>query len=48
MDAISLIGGNEARDYLSFVAQSHDDPEIRELARAAAERMLRSAAKPSR
>jgi len=45
LDAISLIGGDEARDYLAFVAQSHDDPEIRELARAAAERMLRTAPK---
>ena len=47
LDAISLIGGDEARDYLAFVAQSHDDPEIRELARAAAERMLRGASRPT-
>jgi hypothetical protein len=47
LEAISRIGGNEARDYLSFVAQSHDDPEIRELARAASERLLRGAAKPA-
>jgi len=43
LEAISLIGGDEARDYLAFVAQSHDDPEIRELAKAASERMLRAA-----
>jgi hypothetical protein len=47
MDAISLIGGDEARDYLAFVAQSHDDQEVRELARAASDRMRRDAAKPS-
>ena len=48
LDAISLIGGDEARDYLAFVAQSHDDQEIRDVAKAASERMLRAAAKPPR
>jgi len=48
LDAISLIGGDEARDYLAFVAQIHDDPEIRDLAKASSERMLRAATKPPR
>lgn len=41
LDAISLIGGSEAADYLAFVADSHDDAEIRQAAREARERMQR-------
>lgn len=32
LDAIAILGGDEARDYLSFVAESHEDEEIRKLA----------------
>jgi hypothetical protein len=41
LEAISLIGGEEATDYLNFVAASHDDPDIRQAAREAADRMAR-------
>ena len=41
LDAIATLGGNEASEYLSFVAEGHDDPEIRELAAAAKARMQR-------
>jgi hypothetical protein len=44
LDAIASIGGDEARDYLAFVAQSHDDQEIRDVAKAASERLQRAAA----
>lgn len=43
LDAISQIGGEEADEYLSFVAASHDDPEIRQAAREARARMARRA-----
>jgi len=43
LEAISLIGGAEAAQYLSFVADSHDDPEIRQAAREARDRMNRRA-----
>jgi HEAT repeat protein len=33
--AIALLGGQEADDYLSFVAASHDDDEIRAAAASA-------------
>ena len=29
IEAIAILGGQEADDYLSFVASSHDDEEIR-------------------
>lgn len=48
LDAIASIGGDEARDYLAFVAQSHDDQEIRDVARAASERLQRTAPAKSR
>ena len=41
LDAIALLGGDEALDYLSFVAASHDDEEIRGLATAAKARLER-------
>jgi hypothetical protein len=52
LEAISTLGGDEALDYLSFVAASHDDEEIRALAAAAKGRLERrqgakAPAKPS-
>jgi hypothetical protein len=41
IDAIATLGGDEALDYLSFVAASHDDEEIRALAAAAKQRLER-------
>ena len=41
LDAIAILGGDEARDYLSFVAESHDDEEIRRLATEAQGRLRR-------
>lgn len=41
LDAIATLGGDEASEYLGFVAEGHDDPEIRELAAAARARMQR-------
>jgi len=41
LDAIAILGGSEARDYLSFVAESHDDEEIRKLAAEAKSRLDR-------
>ena len=48
LDAIAILGGDEALDYLSFVAASHDDEEIRSLAAAAKARLERrqAAGKP--
>jgi hypothetical protein len=43
LDAIALLGGDEAADYLGFVADGHEDPEIRALAAAARQRLLRRA-----
>jgi hypothetical protein len=43
LEAISILGGDEARDYLSFVAASHDDEEIRKLAAEAKDRLERRA-----
>jgi hypothetical protein len=43
LDAISTLGGAEARDYLGFVAETHDDEEIRTMAKAALERLARRA-----
>jgi hypothetical protein len=43
LDAIGLLGGEEAADYLAFVADGHEDPEIRALATAARQRLLRRA-----
>ena len=41
IEAISTLGGDEALDYLSFVAATHDDEEIRALAAAAKQRLER-------
>jgi HEAT repeat protein len=41
LEAIATLGGDEALDYLSFVAASHDDEEIRALATAARARLER-------
>jgi hypothetical protein len=41
LEAIAILGGDEARDYLGFVAESHDDPEIRKLAVDAKRRLER-------
>jgi HEAT repeat protein len=35
IDALAAIGGQEAGDYLSFVADAHEDEEIRKMAKAA-------------
>ena len=43
LDAIATLGGSEARDYLSFVAETHDDEEIRSMAKEALERLFRRA-----
>jgi hypothetical protein len=39
LEAIATLGGDEARDYLSFVAESHDDEGIRALAADARRRL---------
>ncbi|MGB8295528.1 MAG: HEAT repeat domain-containing protein [Polyangia bacterium] len=39
VDALAALGGQEAVDYLSFVADAHEDEEIRNLAQAALARM---------
>jgi hypothetical protein len=41
IEAISILGGQEADDYLAFVASSHDDEEIRADAAAARARLQR-------
>ena len=41
LEAISQIGGEEARQYLSFVADGHEDAEIRQQAREARDRLAR-------
>jgi hypothetical protein len=46
LEAISILGGDEARDYLSFVAASHDDEEIRKLAADAKARLDRRESRP--
>lgn len=43
MDAISQIGGEEAAEYLSFVAESHEDAELRQAASDARARLQRHA-----
>ena len=44
IEAIAILGGEEAQDYLSFVAQTHDDDEIRAEAAAAKARLDRRTA----
>ncbi len=41
IEAISILGGDEADDYLAFIASSHDDEDIRAEAKAARERLQR-------
>lgn len=41
IEAIAILGGQEAEEYLSFVAATHDDDEIRSEAAAARTRLLR-------
>ena len=41
IEAISILGGQEADEYLSFIAATHDDDEIRADAAAARTRMQR-------
>jgi hypothetical protein len=43
LDAIASLGGNEAAEYLAFVADGHDDPEIRAMAAQAKARLQRRA-----
>ncbi|HEY0705676.1 MAG TPA: HEAT repeat domain-containing protein [Polyangia bacterium] len=43
LDAIAVLGGSEAAEYLAFVADGHDDPEIRSMASEARARLLRRA-----
>ncbi len=43
IDAIATLGGDEASDYLGFVAEAHDDADIKEMAKTALERMKRKA-----
>jgi len=35
IDALGVLGGQEATDYLNFVAEAHEDEEIRDMAKAA-------------
>lgn len=39
LDAIATLGGREAKDYLAFVAETHDDEDIRSMAKEALERL---------
>jgi len=41
LDAMATLGGREAGEYLSFVAETHDDEEIRGMARSALERLAK-------
>jgi HEAT repeats len=41
LDAMAALGGREAQEYLSFVAETHDDEEIRTMAKEAIERLQR-------
>jgi hypothetical protein len=41
IEAISVLGGVEALDYLSFVADAHDDPDIKTQAAEARQRLAR-------
>lgn len=44
--AMAVLGGAEARDYLAFVAETHDDEEIRGLAKGALDRLGSQSAHP--
>jgi hypothetical protein len=41
LDAMATLGGEEAADYLSFVADAHEDEEIRNMAKEAQQRLKR-------
>jgi len=41
LDALATLGGAEALDYLSFVAEGHSDEEIRTMAAEARDRLMR-------
>ena len=41
LEAIAILGGDEARSYLSFVADTHDDESIRKQAAEALRRLDR-------
>jgi hypothetical protein len=43
LDAIATLGGDEAVEYLSFVADAHEDEEIKSMAKQALERLKRRA-----
>jgi HEAT repeats len=43
LDAIATLGGQEAQDYLAFVAETHDDEEIKEMAKEALGRLRNGA-----
>ena len=45
IEAISILGGQEADEYLSFIAATHDDDEIRAEAAAARARLQRRASR---
>jgi hypothetical protein len=47
LDAVAALGGQEAKDYLSFVAETHDDQDIRKMAASALERLKRHEANAS-
>jgi hypothetical protein len=44
LDAIATLGGEEAVEYLSFVADAHEDEEIKAMAKQALDRLKRRAA----
>jgi hypothetical protein len=43
IDAIAALGGREAFEYLTFVAETHDDDEIREMAKSALKHLSKDA-----
>jgi hypothetical protein len=45
LDVIGSLGGDEAQNFLEFVASGHDDADIRNMAREALDRMQKSAKK---
>lgn len=47
INAIAVLGGSEAWEYLTFVAQNHDDPEVRDMAKQALDKFASKAASSS-
>jgi len=43
VDAVAVLGGQEAEEFLSFVAATHEDPEIRRMAAQGLDRLHRDA-----